>query len=458
MKQYYKALTVYTPTNFDVTSIKGYNHRWHEKYLWFIHSILYESLTTKQDFSGYVNLQTSLLKKFLGDRYYKPIIEQLIQSNVIEQNQKYSSGAFSMSYRLKRKYRTSAMKGITIDKQTYCRKIAKHREEYLADLLRENLLTQYEFFMLTYARIDIQSAMDYIYLNYKENTPQFKNRIITLEQFHAMHKATFADGRYTNIGFTFKVNKGRIYSPVTMLPKDLEQFIYFDGYESESVVSADAMNSQLCFFNELLKRNNNATNCHHIGSSSREDDMSINDSINIGFESAPTPLNPSPIPSPYVVQNTIPWEDYIFNGLGYERMMFLCKWKGKEKDHTKQERTEFKEEFFGNLFYNRWRPELTYMERIFMQYHESEAIALRNEKKRLGNKLLAVEVQRLEARFFHTWIVDYMKTNHKNVPFIIKHDSIMLPACEASYIVPELNYLLRRFFKRNGMQLKVSVL
>lgn len=455
MKQYYPALTCYIPKNFDVTKVKGYNHRWHEKYIWFIHSIVFESLTNARSFGGYVNLTKAMLQKYLGTRYTEEIIRQLNESGVIEENDRYSVGAFSKSYRLTKRY-SKGIKSTRIEKQTYCRKVEKFRQNYLAEVLKESEYTRHEFSKLTYARIDIEKAMNYIYANYEEGTPQFKARVIAVDQYHAMHKVNFADGRYTNIGFTFKVNKGRIYSPVTMLPRDLEQFTYFIGYEGEEVLSADAPNSQLCFFNEYVKRNNKKM--HNIG----ESNMGCN-SVCIGNrefapKGAPIPLNPTSPHPPYVITIGESWEEYIFKGKGYERMMHLCAWKGKFKGHTKEERTEFKEEFFGNLFYNRWKPSLTEMERIFMTYHETEAKALRDIKRKLGNKLLAIEVQRMEAYFFHTIIVRHMMTHYKNIPFTIKHDSINLPSSVGSYIIPELNELFKAFFNRPEIEFKVSLL
>ena len=451
--EHYKHLTCYIPRNLDITSIDGYNKRWHEKYVWFIHSIIFGDLTSKQKFGGYVNLEGRLLQKYLGSRYTNAIIKQLNQSNIIEINDRYSMGAFSRSYRLTSKYRTAKINSEKITKQTYCRKIALMQTEYLAQAVQESPLVQHELMQCTYARIDIESALDYIYTKYDDNSPQFKSRLIAIDQYHAMHKATFNNGRWNDIGFTFKVNKGRIYSPCTMLARDLEQFTYFEGYKGEQLACLDMPNSQLCFFNELLKREN--TNCHNIGDSSMISiDSNSNNNIYV-FEKI-TPSIPSHIPSPYCMTIGTSWDDYIFNGLGYERMMFLTKWKGKDKDHTSDERSEFKSEFFGQLFYNRYDERLTDMEMIFMTYHEAEAKVLRESKKQKGNKLLAISVQRLEAKFFHSIIVDYMKRKHKTVPFTIKHDSITMPTSEASHILYELNELVNIFFNRKELQLKIS--
>jgi hypothetical protein len=161
--------------------------------------------------------------------------------------------------------------------------------------------------------------------------------------------------------------------------------------------------------------------------------------------------------TPYVM-NFAKWEDYIFNGLGYERMMYLTQWKGKDAEWTKDERQEFKAEFFGQLFYNKYSDAFTDMEIAFMAHHEPEAKGLREIKKHLGNRLLAIEVQKLEGKFFHHIVVGYLKENYKDVPFTIKHDSITMPESCASYIKPELDVLIQRFFKRSDIQLKAELL
>jgi hypothetical protein len=148
------------------------------------------------------------------------------------------------------------------------------------------------------------------------------------------------------------------------------------------------------------------------------------------------------------------WDDLIFNSKGYETMMALSKWAGKVDQHTRDERQEFKAEFFGNLFYNRYQPKLTHLEQVFSAHFPNEFKALRSAKYKYGNKLLAVKVQSLEATFFHKTIVNYMRRNYINVPYVIKHDSIKLPMQYAELIHEHLNKLAREFFNRNDISLK----
>jgi hypothetical protein len=388
----------------------------------------------------------------LGNRYYTSTLQELLEANIIEQpyKQSYSSGAFSKSYRINPSItQGTRIKSVPVAKQTYCRKIAFARDKMVKDAIDINPLLQHEFLMLTHRTIDKARAEHYIRQKYEQTSEQFKSRLIAIREFDAMKDAKVENGVY-KLNFHFSYKGGRVYSPASMLPRDLEQFTDWDKtkYRDERSVSIDMPNSQLCFFNELVK-------CHYIGKDTSEDIyMSIEKPLK-GSNQTPSIL-PSYTP-PYVM-TFAKWEDYIFNGLGYERMMYLTQWKGKDAEWTKDERQEFKAEFFGQLFYNKYSDAFTDMEIAFMAHHEPEAKGLREIKKHLGNRLLAIEVQKLEGKFFHHIVVGHLKENYKDVPFTIKHDSITMPESCASYIKPELDVLIQRFFKRSDIQLKAELL
>jgi hypothetical protein len=483
--QHYAPITCYIPQSFNpVTDVPCYNKRWHEKYVYMVHTILFHSLRNKQTFNGYVNLQGDILQKFLGQRYANHVINQLVNGGIIEINKKYSSGNFSKSYRLTHKFTKGIkLKREEIAKQSYCRKLMFQQQRTIQTAFKENPLLVHEFHQLTRRRIDVAAAVDYINTNYKEGTPQHAARILAVEQFDAMKETSFSNTLSKPVGFHFTFNKGRVYSPVTSLPRDLETFTYFDDYLNERSASLDMPNSQLCFFHEYTKRSIHKS--HNIGSVLDEeiDRIRLDDNLLFSGGGANTKsLINSLYSSPYdmtikqdfgVFDEQPTWADYIFSGKGYERMMFLMKWKGKYSDWNKDERQEFKAEFFGQLFYNRWLPKLTPMELVFMENHESEAILLRAVKKRLGsgtilddtgkkklrgNALLAIQVQKLEAHLFHTIIVDHMKRNYSDIPFTIKHDSVTMPASAAAYIAPELDKLVQKFFGVQWIGLKCEQL
>jgi hypothetical protein len=463
--------------------IPNYNKRWNEKYLWALHSITYQQLRNKSGFNSYANLDSELLRKYLGTRYTTAILTQLLNAKIIEPFvnskgiQSYSKGAFSKAYRIAPEImENTRIKATPIKKKTYVRKITNVRSQLIKEAVKLNPNLQHELLMLTHRRIKFREAYEYIKQTYEAHTPQYKARVIALNEFNEMHKANFSTGKEL-LPFHFSYVKGRVYSPASMLPRDLERFTYFVNYENERSICLDMPNSQLCFFDELVKRSvfkdkqaskpigesdtreNDTKKVHYIGREGEENKR----------EREERPFNPKnnenpPLSHSYPLcralsPNQKQWKDYIYKGLGYEIMMKTHSWKDKTENHTKQERQEFKEIFFGQLFYNRYIPNyLTPLEQTFEKHFPVEAISLRSIKKQLGNKLLAVQVQTLEGKFFHDICVNYIKSKYKNVPFTIKHDSITLPQVEASYLIDELNKLIKDFFKTNELKFKIEQL
>lgn len=465
------------------TLIPHYNKRWSEKYLWALHSICYQQLRNKSGFNSYANLDSDLMKKYLGTNYYKAIINQLLNAQIIEPFvnskgvQSYSKGAFSKAYRINPEIMQSTrLKATPIKKKTYVRKITSVRSSLIKEAVKLNPNLQHELLMLTHRRIKYKEAYEYIKATYEPHTPQYKARVIALNEFNEMHKANFTTGKEL-LPFHFSYIKGRVYSPASMLPRDLERFTYFVGYENERSICLDMPNSQLCFFDELVKRSvfkdktasksiqttdseqNNIKKVEHIG---REERENIREIVERPFNAKNKEKSPLSYSYSLCVLNSNEknsWKSFIRKGYGYEIMMKHFEWKNKTENHTKEERQEFKEIFFGQLFYNRYiHNYLTPLEKVFQEHFPIEAENLRTIKKQLGNKLLAVQVQSLEGKFFHDICVNYIKSNYKSVPFTIKHDSITLPQSEASYLISELNQLVKDFFKDSQMSFKVDEL
>ena len=476
-------ILAYVPDLNLSTVIPNYNKRWSEKYLWALHSICYQQLRNKSGFNSYANLDSDLMKKYLGTNYYKAIINQLLNAQIIEPFvnskgvQSYSKGAFSKAYRINPEIMQSTrLKATPIKKKTYVRKITNVRSSLIKEAVKLNPNLQHELLMLTYRRIKYKEAYEYIKATYEPHTPQYKARVIALNEFNEMHKANFTTGKEL-LPFHFSYIKGRVYSPASMLPRDLERFTYFVGYENERSICLDMPNSQLCFFDELVKRSvfkdktasksiqandseqNNIKKVEHIG---REEIEREREYMERPFNAKNKENSPLSYSYSLCVLNSNEknsWKSFIRKGYGYEIMMKHFEWKNKTENHTKEERQEFKEVFFGQLFYNRYiHNYLTPLEKVFQEHFPIEAENLRTIKRQLGNKLLAVQVQSLEGKFFHDVCVNYIKSNYKSVPFTIKHDSITLPQSEASYLISELNQLVKDFFKDSQMSFKVDEL
>lgn len=460
--------------------IPQYNQRWKEKYLWTIHSICFQQLRNKSAFNGYANINLALLQKYIGSKYSNYVLTQLLNAKIIEPYvnskgvQSYVAGAFSKAYRINPEIMANVrIKATPIKKKTYIRKITNVRTELIREAVKLNPHLQHELLNLTFRRIHYKEAMEYIKSNYNEESPQYNARKIAIREFNELHKLDLSQGKEV-LNFHFSYNKGRVYSPASMLPRDLEQFTYFEGYENERSICLDMPNSQLCFFDELVKRSVfHDKNARNVDQKSDSADLVKKKVHNIGREDCENireigkdPTNKKNPYSPHYpslcyefLNEQNDWKTYIRKGYGYEIMMKHFKWKDKDSNHTKEERQEFKEIFFGQLFYNRYIPNyLTPLEKVFKEHFPVEAENLLSIKRKLTNKGLAVQVQTLEGKFFHDTIVSYLKTNYKNVPFSIKHDSVTLPESEASYLIEELNQLVRDFFKDSQMSFKVESL
>ena len=472
------AIVGYIPETLDITTLEGYNKRWHDKYHWFIHSIVFKSLTSKDSFHHYVNLSNVILEKYIGANYLQDVKKFLVENEVIKCNKRFSVGAFSKSYKLEKNYINKPIKAVEIIKPTYKKKIQKIRDSYLKDVLNNNNIRT-EFRNLTYARIDRERAFEYINANYKKGSKQYESRKVGIEQYDAMQYTEFSNGRYS-INFTFKVHNGRIYSPATMLARDLERFTYFIGYENQDSVVLDMPNSQLCFYDNLTKTTKKGkfygfggvdsqavnTNLKDIGSRCEGNERNNKENkktVETKRQNFPISFVP-PTLVPYVLYfdtNSLKpnaWQTLIFNSKGYEAMMCLSNYCDKNEGHTSEERQNFKEVFFGNLFYNKYQPKLTHLEEVFSKYFPNEFKALRSAKFKYGNKLLAVKVQSLEAKFFHKIAVNHLNRNYKHVPFVIKHDSIKVPIEYGFVIHDDLNKLAQSFFGRNDIKLKLETL
>lgn len=86
---------------------------------WYISSIVKQNVQEDKPYGSYVNLNSQLLKKFLGDRIYKDIQLCLVGLGVIIENTKYSTTKFSKSFCLTPK----AVKLGVIETYIYSKKI-----------------------------------------------------------------------------------------------------------------------------------------------------------------------------------------------------------------------------------------------------------------------------------------------------------------------------------------------
>lgn len=402
------------PKGIDLSKeIIDYCPRRDDKYKWVIHSILYSYFTNQTDWGRYVNLNFSILKKFIGERFTQEVLDSLVNSNIIMVNKSYSAGNYSRAYKLTDRFKNCRFQADRIKKsKQYQRKVDAIHSDSLKRTLEGNKVLQSEFRALTYNRIALEPALDYIKTNYPNDSREYFTRLHAIKHFDAMKDATFNNGGYS-IDFVFKYVGGRLYSPASMLPRDLEQFTYFDNYETEDVAVLDMPTSQPKFYDRMIN-----------GRASGAD---------------------------------TPYQELLFNSDAdlYYTLMTLINYKDKSS-HTPEERQEFKPYFYGNLFFNKYTPKdkRTELEQAFAISFPNDAKRLLNLKYKIGNSALAKRVHKLEGKLFHVQIVSFMEKNYKHIPYSIKHDSIKIPIRFVDELKPQFEEIVSSYF---GRQLELNL-
>jgi hypothetical protein len=140
--------------------IPEFNKRWSEKYVFIMHSILYQQIREKQSFSDYANLDSRLMIKYIGTGYYKAVLNQLTNSGIIQPYIENGKVHYSRKESKSKAYRINPLiinntriKTVTIKKQTYARKITNVRIQTVKEAIKLNENIKHEFLMLTYRKI-----------------------------------------------------------------------------------------------------------------------------------------------------------------------------------------------------------------------------------------------------------------------------------------------------------------
>lgn len=438
MNTIYPTLQTYLPANFNAEKLKGYNYRWHEKYEWFIHSITYKQLTTRNDFNNYVNLSSTILQHFLGQRYFSKVRATLINNKVIEYNKTYSAGGFSQSYRLTEKYNNAPIIQKEITKQTYCRKIFSYNQNYLDNLLKDDLHRR-EFTKLTEWNIRVNDALDYVASRVDYNSKQKEGRKLQIFEVQKMHQ-TKKEGGIIQANFTFKKDRaGRLHTPLTNLASDLRQFLFNIYKPDAKLICNDFSNSQIvCFASKHLTEKS-----HNIGRGSIK--TNPYQSKHTGRASTPSQaLSGQSHPAPYVMTITKDlklFKSLVFSGDFYDQLMKATNFKGI--------RSEFKEKFFAELWYNsnkrgkKVREKLTSMEQTFKRYFPNVFNILWTIKANIGNREFCIGLQREEARLMHRILIESLS---RKASYFIVHDAIYTTEDNQKEVIELLESLAPQYF------------
>ena len=391
-------------------------------------------------------------------------------------------------YRIAAKYRDNIK--ITTTKIVNQKLLEKHhsyRTKEVKQLLKLNPSLRDELRGLSYVKIDSKAAKEYVKANYAEGSKQYANRMGSIREIEKLAELNNVEnlGRgyhfVDNIDFTFTRDaQGRLYHPLTMCAKDIRyKFISFD-YGNGKIKEADAVNSQLCFLTkyvDYLVDNHDVVKTfeHIMDTGGSNDSNELNNQLNFPKIGKPThPIRSlthqlhTPNAHPSIMRSNLTYKELAHKGLTYELFKEMTGFNGT--------RDEIKPELFKQLIYNAAYNNLTPFEKAFKEYYPLESYKLRQAKLILGrlnaktidptntkaqtkaflsgNKLLACNVQRMEAEFWHGTIASLMRSEYPNIPYVIIHDSILLPAESDEAITDKIKELLSEYF---GIQTQIKV-
>lgn len=475
-----ETLTVFVPRNMNLDELPApriykkksnsyeedakFIQRHQHKIMFLISNIILKHIRMKKKFDAAVTLDSQVLKRLYGDRYYKLILDILINAGWLTKVSGYSAGYKSTSYRISKALIEDGFYIDQITNRTLCYKISMFSSKQLQTILDQDD-NAHLFFSLTTLEIDIEAAKADIE---KRKISRLKKdtRIASLHLFAAMSKAkTQSNLSEGNIKLDFPFTRcrgGRIHCPASQLPSDLLPFI------KDINVEMDCTSSQLNFGHDFMLRfvadvfNSDALKkCHYIGegipsrnSKEKAEQFFKNEVVEGTVDEDKS--------SPYVVtisnQENKPnlsdllkvdvnWVQAITKGYAYEYLMQEFDYKGT--------RSDFKEQFFKNIFYNAYRKKLTKMETQFRKVCPNEFRRIRYVKSILGNREMAVLITRHESRFWVATVNKIMKEQFPDCKYLNRHDAILIHEDDAAEIYPVIEAAYHDYL--TGRKAKISI-
>lgn len=204
------------------------------RYCYIIHKILQEQYFQKVSNETYVNLNSVILKAYIGVKYTE-LIRELVKQGIIETDGLAIQGYKSKGYRLTERYRGARVKWIELTDQKL-----KARLKVFLDTSR--IMSELEWLQkpLKDLSMDDKRATEFINDTYSGEVNKYNSRDI------AIHNT-----KENPLNPFLQDNKGgRVYTSLSLMPKDLRPFCSVKG---EPLVSIDISCSQPYHFIALAK-------------------------------------------------------------------------------------------------------------------------------------------------------------------------------------------------------------
>jgi len=191
----------------------------------------------------FISLRSEYLKKILGNKYYRKLIQILIDQKIIQCNEKYW-------YKLNEK-------GEIIDGE--CKKFRFHPKIYKSHVynkikfrrIKTKLNIKSKF--IKKPKTAAERYLNSILLRTTIDLPEAEQYINNLDSFNKKEQASALVDSIKNKDFncTRSVKVGRIYNEITTLPCDLRKFLRIDG---EKLVEIDVKCCQPLLFQHFYDK------------------------------------------------------------------------------------------------------------------------------------------------------------------------------------------------------------
>lgn len=377
----------------------------HQKFLYFLDNLYYERIKNKaiqeddyiRRMSAYVNNLIGKHKlKITGPSNAGDFVRKFwIEAGFVESDNHPIVGKQSMGYKFTDKIKEAPFKSIKITDPILIKHILKFKNQAYEKKLAYLCAAEMNINSL---KIKAQEAFDFIE-QYNDQPDKYNS-----------YRCMIEDIQNANFHFSRSKTNYRVHSTLTNLPRVLRQFLYLEQ-ETEKLISIDIRNSQPFFFNFLIR---------------------------------------SFLKEQGIDENDLPDADEYYRltsrGKFYEEMATLM---GKKL--TEENRNEFKEQTFANLFYYEIKPgnpfQITFHRRFSNVYS-----MLNHYKAIFGNGGLAVEMQKLEAK---TWIDQVSRRYYeqdKSAVFFTIHDSLIVQESKLEIV----EHIVRTVFEEMGYQITIS--
>lgn len=209
---------------------------------WLISSIIKAHIKLNEPYGKYLNLQSQLLKKYIGDRTYKDIQLCLIGLGIILENPKYSTSKFSKSFALTPKAIKLGIKNTIVYSKKFNTKLNALKEVNYEDTFSNPILRK--ILVNTSKLLVVEEPFYYVerilpspiyvetengQIDISEPVNQFK-----VDRYDAFYNSFYALNKVTDpkvlfnssINYTPTISKsGRIYHVIASMPKLIRESI-----------------------------------------------------------------------------------------------------------------------------------------------------------------------------------------------------------------------------------------